>query len=88
MNKAGVVARVSQKSGIAVDVCEKVIDAFEEQFGDILLKKIKGVKSDLADVAESISQKTGLASPDCEKVLAAFKEVVGEGLVDRLKFWK
>ena len=88
MNKKDVLTRVSGKSGVDIDVCKTVIDEFEEQFGDTLLKKIKGKKNIRPDISQSISQKSGLMSSDCEKVLAALEEVVGEGLEKKLKFWK
>jgi hypothetical protein len=46
MNKADVISKVSEKTGIAPDACEKVIKAFEEQAGDILGAKIKGLTAD------------------------------------------
>jgi nucleoid DNA-binding protein len=88
MNKKEVLARVSEKSGIAIEVCRKIIDEFEKQFGDTLWKKIKGEKNIRSDLAEVISQKINISSSDCEKVLTAFKEVVDEGLEKKLKFWK
>ena len=88
MNKREVLTQVSLKSGIAIEVCKEVIDAFEKQFGDILLKKIKGKKNDLTDIAQSIPQKNSLDSLECEKVLAAFEEVFAEGLEEKLKFRK
>jgi len=88
MNKKEVLTQVSEKSEIAIDVCEKVIDAFEKQFGDVLLKKIKGEKKIIIDIAESISQKNALDLSVCEKVLTAFKEVFDKELSDKLKFWK
>jgi nucleoid DNA-binding protein len=88
MNKTEVLTQVSEKSGIDIDVCEQVIDEFENQFGDILLKKIKFKKNERTDIAEKISHKSNIASLDCEKVLAAFEEVFAEGLADKLKFWR
>ena len=88
MNKTEIVTQVSGKSGIAADICEKVIKAFEEQSGDALIGKFKGVKNNRTDVVEGIAEKTGLALEDCEKVMAAFEEVFGSGLSDKLKLFK
>ncbi|MDR2970639.1 MAG: hypothetical protein LBU83_01730 [Bacteroidales bacterium] len=88
MNKKEVVERVSEKSGVDKEVCEKVIKAFEKQFGDTILRKIKREKNNRADIAKSISEKSNLVLSDCEKVLAVFEEVVGEELTAQLKFWK
>lgn len=88
MNKTDVVTRVSAKSGIASDICEKVIKAFEEQSGDALIGKFKGVRNNRADMVAGIAGKTGFSLEDCEKVLSAFEEVFGAGLSDKLKLFK
>jgi len=88
MNKTDVVTQTSQKSGISADICEKVIKAFEEQSGDALIGKFRGVKNNRADMVAGIAEKTGLVLEDCEKVLTAFEEVAGKGLADKLKFFK
>lgn len=88
MNKADVITKVSEKSGIATDVCEKVIKAFEEQSGDALIGKFKGIKNNRNGMVAGITEKTGLALDDCEKVLTAFEEVFGAGLSNKLKLFK
>lgn len=88
MNKTDVITQVSQKSGIATDICEKVIKAFEEQSSDALINKVKGVKNNRADMVAGITEKTGFSFEDCEKVLTAFEEVFGTGLSDKLKLFK
>lgn len=88
MNKTDVVTQVSQKTGIPADICEKVIKAFEEQSGDALISKFKGIKNNHADMLTGITSKTGFASEDCEKILAAIEAVIGTGLSDKLKFFK
>jgi hypothetical protein len=45
MNKADVLSKVSEKTGIDSAICEKVIEAFEEQAGDALTEKIKGTQT-------------------------------------------
>lgn len=87
MNKADVVTQVSTKTGIAADICEKVIKAFEEQSGEALIGKFKGGKNNRADMVAGISEKTGLTLEDCEKVLTAFEEVIGTGLSDKLRLF-
>ena len=88
MNKNDVVMQVSEKSGIGVDICEKVIKAFGEQSGEALANKLKGVKGDRTDILSGISEKTGFALEECEKVIASFEEVLGGGLSDKLKFFR
>jgi len=44
MNKADVIRKVSEETGIESNLCEKVIKAFEEQSGDVLAVKLKGKK--------------------------------------------
>lgn len=39
MNKSELINRISEKSAIEVGVCMKVIDAFEEVFGEELSRK-------------------------------------------------
>ena len=88
MNKTSVVRQVSEKSGIAADVCEKVLNAFEEQSGDALIGKLKGAKNNRADMLAGISEKTGFALDYCERVVFALEDVIGTGLSDKLKFFK
>lgn len=88
MNKTDVVNQVSQKSGEAVEICEKIIKAFEDHAGDALIGKFKGVKNNRADMVAGIQQKTGFSLEVCDKVLAAFEEVFDSGLTDKLKFFK
>ena len=88
MNKADVIRSVSEKSGVEPDACEKVIKAFEEQAGDALIEKFKGVKTDHADMLAGISGRTGIRSEDCDKVLTALGEVLNAGISDKLNFFK
>lgn len=88
MNKTDVIAKVSKKSGIAADFCDKIIKAFEDQAGEALIGKFKGVKNNRTDMVAGISDKTGLALEDCEKVMTALDDVVDTGLSDKLKFFK
>lgn len=88
MNKTDVVNQVSQKSGAAVDVCEKIMKAFEDQAGDALIGKFKGIKNNRADMVAGIAEKTGFELEECEKVLTAFEEVFDAGLSDKLRFFK
>lgn len=86
MNKTDVVTQVSQNSGISSDICEKVIKAFEEQSGDALIGKFKGIKNNRSNIVEGISEKTGLPLEECDKVLATFEKVFGMGLSNKLSF--
>jgi Bacterial DNA-binding protein len=65
MNKTDVIRRVSEKTGIESNVCEKVIKAFEEQAGDALGAKLKGAETNQADILAGVSERTGVCSDDC-----------------------
>lgn len=88
MNKTEVVNEVSQKSGIGTEICERVIKAFEEQSGNVLTAKFKGVKNNRAEIVAGIAEKTGYALDECEKIITAFEEVLDSGLSDKLRFFK
>jgi hypothetical protein len=84
MNKADVISKVSEKTGIAPDACEKVIKGFEEQAGDILGANIKGLTADNADILTGLSERVGIGTEDCKKVLTALEAVVRDGISDKL----
>lgn len=86
MDKRDVIAQVSQKSGIAAELCGKVVKAFEKQSGEAIINKFKGIPNNRASILAGISEKTGLAAEDCEKALSALEEVVGAELSGKLTF--
>lgn len=88
MNKADVIQSASEKTGIAPDVCERILEAFEQQAGDALAAKLKGTGGDQTDMLARISQATGVPAEDCERVLTASGEVVKAGIADKLGFLK
>lgn len=88
MNKTDVVNQVSKNTGYTADICEKVINAFEEQAGDALIDKFRGIKNNRIDMVAGISTKTDIALEDCEKIITAFEDVLNTGLSDKLKFFK
>ena len=88
MNKTDVIRQVSEKTGIESNVCETVIKAFEEQTGDALVGKFKGIKTNHADMLAGISGRTGVRGEDCEKVLTALEGVLGAGISEKLNFFK
>jgi len=61
-----------------------VIKAFEEQAGDILGAKIKGLTADNTDILTGISERIGIGTEDCQKVLTALEAVVRDGISDKL----
>jgi len=79
VNKADVISKVSEKTGIAPDACEKVIKAFED-----LGAKIKGLTADNADILTGLSERVGIGTEDCQKVLTALEAVVRDGISDKL----
>jgi len=88
MNKTDVVNQVSQKSKTSAEICEKIIKAFEEQSGDALIGRFKGIKNNRADMIAGISEKTGFSLEECDKVLTTFEEVFDTRLSDKLRFFK
>jgi hypothetical protein len=88
MNKADVVRTVSEKTGVAPDVCDKIIRALEEQAGGVLAAKLKGAGAEQTDMLARISQEAGVPAADCEKVLAATDDVVKSGIADKLGVFK
>jgi nucleoid DNA-binding protein len=88
MNKTDVVQKVSEKTGLESNVCEKVIEAFEEQAGDALAAKLKGTKAQQADIVVGISERSGISPDDCQKVLTALEQVVRDGISDKLNIFK
>ena len=88
MNKADVIRSISEQTGIAPDLCERVLKAFENQAGEALAAKLKGAGTDDTDLLAQIAQETGLPSADCERVLTAGGEVVKAGIADKLGFLK
>jgi nucleoid DNA-binding protein len=88
MNKADVIRKVSEETGIESNVCEKVIKAFEEQAGGVLAGKLKGEETDQGNIPASISERTGISENDCEKVLTALETVVRDGISDKLNIFK
>ena len=88
MNKTDVIQKVSEQTGLESNACEKVIEAFEEQAGDTLAGKLKGIKIEQADILAGVSERTGISSGDCEKVLTALERVVHDGISDKLNIFK
>jgi hypothetical protein len=85
MNKTDVIRTVSEKTGIDAGTCEKVIKAFEEKAGDILVAKFTG--TNLAGLVASISGRTGISPENCEKVLTSLRGVVGGGIMDKINLF-
>jgi hypothetical protein len=88
MNKADVIRSVSEKTGIAPELCENVLKALEQQAGDALAAKLKGAGGDQVDMLERISQATGVPPADCQRVLDASGEVIKAGIGEKLGFLK
>ena len=84
MNKADVMRAVSEKTGIDAGTCEKVIKAFEQQAGDVLVAKFRGINSNLV---ATISGRTGISPENCQKVLTSLEEVVGGGIVEKVSLF-
>lgn len=88
MNKADVIQSVTEKTGIAPDICEKILKALEKQAGDVLVaSKLQG-GGDQPDMLAQISRETGVPATDCERVLAAAADVVKTGIADKFGLLK
>lgn len=88
MNDMEVVTRVAEQTGVAADICRKVISAFEEQSEEALTAKFKGVKNNRSTILAGVAKRTGLLLEDCDKIMAAFEEVIAIGLREKLKIFK
>lgn len=88
MNETDVMASISEKTGIAADVCKKIVKAFEEQAEEAFIGRFKGHKNGHADMIAGISKKSSVAPEDCERVIAALDEALDRGLSDKLRFLK
>ena len=88
MNKADVIARVSEKTGLATSACEKVIDAFEEHAGEALVARLKGDRAKRAEWLAEVAAKSGASAQDCEKILGSLEDVVKSGIYEKLNAFK
>jgi Bacterial DNA-binding protein len=84
MNKADVIRAVSEKTGIDASTCEKIINAFEQQAGDALVARFKGIS---ANLVAGIAARTGISPENCQKVLTSLQDVVGGGIVQKINFF-
>ncbi len=88
MNKADVIAKVAEKTGLPPSACEKVVDAFEEHAGEALIARLKGDQAKRAEWLAEVAGKAGVRSEDCEKVLASLEDVVKSGIYEKLNAFK
>lgn len=88
MNKAQVIKAVSERTGIALNICEMVIKAFEEQAGSALAGEFLGNDPRHAELLARISKTTGIRPEDCEKIVTALQAAVKSGLSEKLGFLK
>lgn len=84
MNKADVIQSVSEKTGIAPELCEKILKAFESEAGDTLAATLKGQGGEQSGMLARISQHTGVPEADCDRVLSTAADVVKAGIADKL----
>jgi len=84
MNKADVIQRVSEKTGVAPELCERILKAFESEVGDALAATLKGQGSEPSGMLARISQQTGASPEDCDRVVSTAAEVVKAGIADKL----
>ena len=84
MNKADVIQSVSEKTGVAPELCEKILKAFENEVGDTLASTLKGEGGEQSGMLSRIAQQTGASTADCDRVVAAAAEVVKAGIADKL----
>jgi nucleoid DNA-binding protein len=84
MNKADVIQSVSEQTGIAPELCEKILKAFENEVGDNLSATLKGQDGERTGMLARISQQTGASEADCDRVVSTAAEVVKAGIADKL----
>jgi nucleoid DNA-binding protein len=84
MNKADVVQRVSERTGVAPELCEKILKAFENEVGDTLAATLQGQGGEQSGMLARISQQTGTSAADCDRVVSTAAEVVKAGIADKL----
>jgi hypothetical protein len=78
MNKQDVVTAVAQKTGLPPDICERVVNAIEEQAPGALASEFLGNKTRHAEIVPE----------DCEKVVSTLESVVKTTVLDKLGFLK
>ena len=88
MNKADVIAKVAEKTGLPLNECEKVIDAFEEHAGEALIARLKGDQVKRAEWLADVAGKSGVSSQNCENVLGSLEDVVKSGIYEKLSAFR
>jgi hypothetical protein len=88
MNKQEVVTAVAQKTGLPSDVCERVINAVEEQTPGALASEFLGNKTRHAEIVAGIAARTGVSLEDCEHVVGTLESVLKTTVLDKLGFLK
>lgn len=88
MNKQDVVSAVAQKTGLQPAVCEKIVNAIEEQAPGALASEFLGNQTRHAEIVSGIAARTGVSAEDCEKVVTALETVVKTSVLDKLGFLK
>ena len=84
MNKADVIERVSEQTGVPPALCEKILKAFENELGDTLSATLKGQDGEQSGMLARISQQTGASEADCDRVVSTAAEVLKAGIADKL----
>ncbi|MGE0036429.1 MAG: hypothetical protein AB7S93_12400 [Xanthobacteraceae bacterium] len=88
MNKADVIQRVSEKTGVAPELCETILKAFENAVGNTLSATLKGQGGEQSGMLARVSQQTGASAADCDRVVSTAAEVVKAGIADKLGMLK
>jgi nucleoid DNA-binding protein len=85
MNKAEVITKVAERTGMEPSVCDRIIKVLEQQTGETFSGKLTGIVTSHSGILAGVAERTGFSSEDCQKVLTAFEEVVKAGVFDKLK---
>jgi nucleoid DNA-binding protein len=88
MNKADIIQRVSEQTGVAPALCETILKAFENELGGALSATLKGQGNEQSGMLARISQQTGASPEDCDRVVSTAPEVVKAGIADKLGSFK
>jgi hypothetical protein len=84
MNKADVIQRISEQTGLPPDLCETILKAFENEVGGTLSATLKGQGGEQSGMLARISRQTGASPEDCDRVVSTAAQVVKAGIADKL----
>lgn len=77
------IKKVAEKSGVANELVEKALGAFEGEAGvNNILNMVGGAKGTLEKLVPVVSKKTGVSEADCKKIIDALQDILAGGMPD------